>query len=375
MEGNNMTNEQLLPIIHKVMDKLMNLGGADYDSDKNTSKEQSDQGLIARDFGIEEWDWPQGVGLYGLYKLQNFYGDNRYLDFFENWIQNNLKKGLPSRNINTTTPYLMICNLLNSLGKPEYEKMCLDQAEWLMHDLPKTRDHGFQHVTTAIGDRNGIKLNDGEIWADTLFMTVLFLNKMGHLYNRKDWIEESTRQVLVHIKYLYDKHTGLLYHGWSFPENSNFGGIFWCRGNSWFTYGILEYLDVAKDTLDPGVYNYIVDTFKAQVETLRRLQAPDGLWHTVLTDPTSYEETSGSAAITAGILKALKLGILDESYAACAEKAVAGLCAQVDEDGTVLNVSAGTGMGYDADHYKNIVIRPMAYGQSLTLIALCEALK
>ena len=56
-----MTNEQLLPIIHKVMDKLMNLGGADYDSDKNTSKEQSDQGLIARDFGIEEWDWPQGV--------------------------------------------------------------------------------------------------------------------------------------------------------------------------------------------------------------------------------------------------------------------------------------------------------------------------
>ena len=132
---------------------------------------------------------------------------------------------------------------------------------------------------------------------------------------------------------------------------------------------------MAKDTLDPGVYNYIVDTFKAQVETLRKLQASDGLWHTVLTDPTSYEETSGSAAITAGILKALKLGILDESYAECAKKAVEGLCAQVDEDGTVLNVSAGTGMGYDAEHYKNIVIRPMAYGQSLTLIALCEALQ
>ena len=66
-----MTNEQLLPIIHKVMDKLMNLGGADYDSDKNTSKEQSDQGLIARDFGIEEWDWPQGVGLYGLLRISS----------------------------------------------------------------------------------------------------------------------------------------------------------------------------------------------------------------------------------------------------------------------------------------------------------------
>ena len=370
-----MTNEQLLPIIHLVMDKLMNLGGADYDSDKSTSQDQTDQGIIARDFGIEEWDWPQGVGLYGLYKLQNFYGDNRYIDFFENWIQNNLAKGLPSRNINTTTPYLAIVNLLDALGKPEYEKMCLDQAEWLMNELPKTRDHGFQHVTTAIGDRNGIKLNDGEIWADTLFMTVLFLNKMGHLYNRKDWIEESTRQMLVHIKYLYDKHTGLFYHGWSFNENSNFGGIFWCRGNSWFTYGVTEFLEESKDTLDPGVYNYIADTFRAQAEALRSLQAPDGLWHTVLTDDTSYEETSGSAAITAGILRGIKAGILDSSYEECAAKAVEGICSQVDKDGTVLNVSAGTGMGYDADHYKNIVIRPMAYGQSLTLIALCEALK
>ena len=95
----------------------------------------------------------------------------------------------------------------------------------------------------------------------------------------------------------------------------------------------------------------------------------------MLTDPTSYEEVSGSAAIAAGILKGIKLGILDSSFEACAEKAIEGICANVAEDGTVLNVSGGTGMGYDADHYKNIVIHPMAYGQSLTLIALCEALK
>ena len=51
-----MTNEQLLPVIHRVMDKLMNLGGADYDSDKGSSLAQTNTGLIARDFGIEEWD-------------------------------------------------------------------------------------------------------------------------------------------------------------------------------------------------------------------------------------------------------------------------------------------------------------------------------
>ena len=45
-------------------------------------------------------------------------------------------------------------------------------------------------------------------------------------------------------------------------------------------------------------------------------------------------------------------------------KAVEGLLGQIDKDGTVLGVSAGTSAGYDADHYKNIMIMPMAYGQS-----------
>ena len=206
-------------------------------------------------------------------------------------------------------------------------------------------------------------------------MTVLFLDKMGHRYDRQDWISEATRQVLVHIKYLYDKCSGLFYHGWSFNRNDNFGGIFWCRGNSWFTCGALEFLDISRAISESGVRAYIEDTFRAQATALRDLQAPSGLWHTVLTDPTSYEEVSGSAAIAAGILKGIKLGILDSSFEACAEKAIEGICANVAEDGTVLNVSGGTGMGYDADHYKNIVIHPMAYGQSLTLIALCEALK
>ena len=46
----------------------------------------------------------------------------------------------------------------------------------------------------------------------------------------------------------------------------------------------------------------------------------------------------------------------------------------IDEDGTVLKVSGGTGMGMDAEHYKNILIAPMAYGQALVILALAEAL-
>jgi unsaturated rhamnogalacturonyl hydrolase len=155
----------------------------------------------------------------------------------------------------------------------------------------------------------------------------------------------------------------------------NFGGIFWCRGNSWFTYGIMEFLDDCKEELSQGVRDYFIDTFKAQASVLLRLQAPSGLWYTVLDDATSYEEVSGSAAIAAGLLRGVKAGILDESYKKAADQAIQAICNNISEDGTVLNVSAGTGIGMTADHYKNILLMPMAYGQALALTALCEALE
>ncbi len=370
-----MTNEQLLEKIHLVVEKLMNLGGCDYEKDKTVSRTDTKKGFIQRDFGIEEWDWPQGVGLYGLYKLQEFYGDSRYLPFFEKWYSGHRKAGLPSKNINTTAPFLPLAFLYETLDSPqEYYRLLSERADWLINDLPKTPDHGFQHVTSAIGNRDGVNLNDGQLWIDTLFMSVLFLNKMGCRDQNPVWKNEAIHQFLVHIKYLFDKHTGLFHHGFRFNCMDNFGGVFWCRGNSWFTYGVMEYLDTCGDDLNSGVRSYLIDTFKYQAASLLRLQAPSGLWYTVLTDDTSYEEVSGSAAIAAGFLKGVKAGILDNTYKAAADRAIEAICSNVSGDGTVLNVSAGTGIGMDADHYKNVALIPMAYGQALALTALCEAL-
>lgn len=372
---NHLTRTLLLNKINLIVDKLLNLEEPeDMNQDKATSLDAHKKGIIARDFGIKEWDWPQGVGLYGLTHLQNYHLDNRFDNFLDQWTKDNLSIGLPSRNINTSAPYLSLMSLAERQNQDDYRQLCLTHAQWLLDSLPRTEEGGFQHVTSAIGDRHGISLNNGEMWIDTLFMAVLFLNKMGHLHHRQDFISEATKQVLIHIKYLYDKSSGLFYHGWTFNQRNNFGGIFWCRGNSWFTFGILEYLEDSLYTLDLGVRDFIVDTFKSQAKALKLLQAPSGLWYTVLNDSTSYEEVSGSAAISKGLLKAVSMGLLDDSYRICALKAIEAICDNIDTDGTVLNVSAGTGMGYDAEHYKNILKMPMAYGQSLTLVALCEAL-
>lgn len=364
--------EEITRKLDLVVNKLLTLGGPENETELENGGESI--GFFRRDFGISEWDWPQGVGLYGLYKIMMVEKKEEYREFLCSWFKSNMAEGLPSRNINTTTPLLTLVQLNEICPDPEFESLCLSWADWLMRCLPRTEEGGFQHVTSANGDRLGVRLNENEMWIDTLFMTVLFLNRMGQKYNRQDWISESIHQVLLHIKYLYDKKTGLFYHGWTFNTRDNFGGVFWCRGNSWFTAGILEYLEMFKGSLDAGVREFIVNTYKSQVRTLKKLQSQSGLWHTVLDDPASYEEVSGSAAITAGILKGIKLGILDDSYLDCAWKGVRAVMNNIDEEGTVRNVSGGTGMGADREHYKKILIAPMAYGQSLTILALIQAL-
>lgn len=368
----HLNQEAIQKKLDLVIDKLIHLGGPENEEDLKAGGEAI--GFFRRDFGISEWDWPQGVGLYGLLKMMKFQGSDTYREFLLQWFKQNIAQGLPSRNINTTTPLLTLAMLNESCQDPEFEALCLDWAKWLMECIPRTCEGSFQHVTSANGDRQGVRLNESEMWIDTLFMTVLFLNKMGQNYKNQEWIDESIYQVLQHIKYLYDDHTRLFFHGWSFNRMDNFGGIFWCRGNSWFTLGILDYLNMFREPLNPAVHRYILNTYKAQVRSLRGLQSDTGLWHTVLNDPTSYEEVSGSAAITAGILKGIRMGVLDASYLPCAERAIQAILDNIAPDGTVLNVSGGTGMGYGADHYKNILIAPMAYGQSLTILALVEAL-
>ncbi|MCI1556659.1 MAG: glycoside hydrolase family 105 protein, partial [Lachnospiraceae bacterium] len=64
-----MEKELLLDKIDKVVDKLIHLGGTEPEESKGLSVEEiMAAGKCDRDFGIEEWDWPQGVGLYGLYQ-------------------------------------------------------------------------------------------------------------------------------------------------------------------------------------------------------------------------------------------------------------------------------------------------------------------
>jgi unsaturated rhamnogalacturonyl hydrolase len=330
-------------------------------------------GLYPRDFGMEAWDWPQGVGLYGLYQLDCAKPDPATKSFLLHWYAGHFRRGLPVRNINTTIPLLALSHMLDEMP-PVCRSACRDWAEWLLAGLPKTRENGFQHTTTKDAAAGTINLNEGQLWIDTLFMTVLFLARMGRLTGDRRYLAEAVHQYLVHVKYLFEKRTGLFYHGWTFAENHNFGGVFWCRGNSWYCSSVVDFVAIMGEDLDAGVRDYLLDTYRAQAAALSDLQDASGLWHTVLDDPASYVEVSGSAGFAYGMLKGIRLGLLDKGYRPVAERAIEAILERIGPDGTVGQVSAGTAMGMDRNFYRNIIIAPMAYGQSLVIMALAESL-
>jgi unsaturated rhamnogalacturonyl hydrolase len=68
------------------------------------------------------------------------------LDWFERQYKATKGKGAP-KNINTMSPFYSLSSLLvNGQVKDErWVGWCDEWAEWIMNDLPKTREGGFQH--------------------------------------------------------------------------------------------------------------------------------------------------------------------------------------------------------------------------------------
>ncbi len=316
---------------------------------------------------FDEWDWEVGVGLYGLLRHAESSGNRELIDSIAAWYDWQIKRGLPPRQVNSSSPLLALSILIDHVDRPDWEALVQDWADWLMNGLARTEDGGFQHVVKE-------RMNDGELWDDTLFMTCLFLARAGQRFNRKDWTDEAVHQFLVHTRYLADPVTGLWYHGWTFNGRHNFAKAFWARGNAWITVAIPELFGLAGNDIPPCAARYLTSVLQSQVRALEKLQHEDGIFSTLLDDRNSPVETSATAAIAYGILRALDIGLLPENIRPVADKAFDAVVTRIDADGIVLEVSDGTPMGHNLDFYREIPNVPAPYGQALVILLLVETL-
>lgn len=324
-------------------------------------------GLIVDDKSWHVWNWPQGVGLYGIYKYWKLTKDQKALDIINEWFHARFEEGVPPKNVNTMAPFLTLAFLYEDTKNKTYLPHLEEWAEWVMNDMPRTCEDGLQHMTYGPENKN-------QLWDDTLMMTVLPLAKIGKLLNKPEYLEEAKKQFLIHIKYLTDRKTGLWFHGWTFEENHNYAEALWARGNCWITIAIPEIIEILELKKGDFLHDFLIDTLNRQIEALAKYQNVSGLWHTLINDSTSYVEASATAGFAYGILKSVHKGYVSQDYKEVAYKAIQGLINEVNKEGALQKVSVGTGMGDTLDFYKEIRITTMPYGQSLAILALAEFL-
>ena len=316
-------------------------------------------------FTMDNWEWPTGVALYGIYKTYRQSGDRAVLDYLIHWYDDMLsREQQPHRNVNTVAPALTLTCLYQETGNPAYLPVIKSWVDWVMGEMPRTEFGGLQHCTVW-------NKHYQQLWCDTLFMVCLFLAKAGVVLERPELIDEAEYQFLIHIRYLQDKVHGLFYHGWSFDRRHNFADAFWARGNAWFTASAIELYDIT------GRGNAAMRMIRAawldQAEALWKHQRVSGLYTTLIDVEETYCETSATAAIAYGILKGVRLGWLPaEKYEETGMLSARAVLEQIDESGVVQGVSGGTGMGHTLQHYKGIPVLPTAYGQGLTFLMLTE---
>ncbi len=309
------------------------------------------------------WEWPGAVAFYGIGKAWECTGEPSYMDFLKNWVDTYMDIGIPGFMVNSVAMGHVLLFLHDYTDDKKYLDLAIEKAEFLEHKALRFGNRVLQHTVSDNDDF------PGQAWADTLFMAAYFLLRLGKKINNESYVQDALHQYVMHEELLQDMKTDLFYHGYDEQTDSHMSGMLWARANGWAALTMAE----AK-----GYINYLYPEFMAidcslrdQLSALMRLQSPNGLWHTLLDDPTSYEELSASSAIAAAMVinkHPLHRNAVLQAYH--------GVLEHIDERGSVLSVSAGTAVMKNAEDYKRVPNkRVQGWGQGLALSFLCALYK
>lgn len=309
------------------------------------------------------WDWYIGVVFYGIWKANELLRDEGNVLQMKDWIDARIDNGIAKLCVNTGSPMTTVLRLEQLYPGNKYEGLCRKFDDYYFNKITRISNGALTHTRLKID-------HPDLIWADTLFMSVIYLAQRGVMLNDQRFLDDAGRQLYLHMSCLADPDDGLFYHGWDDTHKKRIG-VKWGRGNGWTTVSAVEILEAIGE--DFPERQAILDHLDRQLASLEKLQDESGRWRTVLDAPETYLETSVTAGVAFGVLKGIRLGLVDSRYRNMAKKAIKALQGLVDPEGNVLGGSAGTPVMDTAADYNNIPYLATPFTQGLTLMALSEA--
>jgi len=336
------------------------------------------------------WFYPQGVMLYGMARSTDVIADrdvdrfvvqhNQIAARYYHWLaQVRQQFGDQAKDFlgKTSLRQLMALGSLDSCGA--MGNALLDSMMRHPESVTAEEREVLARIADWIVTKQG-RMPDGTlwrperdntVWPDDLYMGGVFLVRYGLYTHDIRYIDDAARNI-IHQAALEQDSDGLWFHGY-FSATKSHAPFKWARGNGWVTVTLAETLSAMPDN-DP-LRPQLLTILKKQIDGLRPLQAPSGLWRQVLDKPDLWEETSATAMFAYGIARAVNRGWLPASDMAIARHAFAGVAKNVTPEGKVQNTCAGTNIGTTLEFYIN---RPRPdddpHGRGPTLLAGSEIL-
>ena len=196
------------------------------------------------------------------------------------------------------------------------------------------RDIVAKGIDAASKVKDGDVYEYGQGWTDDMFMATVVLARNGRA-------GLASRMLVAYASRL-QRPDGLFNHATNGPAA-------WGRGNAFAALGLAEALGAASAD-DPNRAR-VLAIYRRQMDAVRGVQAPDGMWNEVLDEPGSYREESATAMLLTAMARGIRAGWLDQSFRAPVERAWRGVAAHVADDGTIVDVCTSTGVGPTRRYY------------------------
>lgn len=305
------------------------------------------------------WGFGEAVALRGLLAAGERLGDQRPFGFVLGLIRGWLGRGVARSNEDHVAPG----HELIALWERERDPAMLDAARALA-----ALNAGFE--PGAYGARCHRPDTPGwrhQIWVDCMDVDGPFLARLALATGEERYFDQAADELLGYARSLQDDGGGLFRHGHERHAGRN--GAYWARGNGWALMGLANTL--AALPASHRAFSELRDRLAGLVAALARLQDTGGLFHTVLTDPDSYLESTLAAMLAATLPDAISRGLVDPSHLPMVDRTRAAVLAQVDGDGALGLVSEATPVA-EAHGYTTRPFGVYPWGQGPLLLMLTQ---
>lgn len=299
----------------------------------------------------------QGVFLSGMLQTYLLCHEEKYFQYVKDWVDSILDENgkihtYDPGQLDDIQPGVLLYLLLDRTGEERYKKALDELLDVILH-FKRNAVGGFFHKDW----------HPNQMWLDGLYMGGPISAEYGARFQRPEFTEICIEQALLMRNRTEDKETGLWYHAWDCSKEAEWAdpetGLspeFWGRAMGWVPVAVLNELDfILEDHEKRKEMEALVHDL---LTALCNYQSEDGRWYQVVNKggcEGNWLENSCSSLYVAALCKAVRQGILDESYMENARRGYEGVIRSLSWEGEDLqigNVCIGTGVG-DYTHYIN----------------------